>query len=245
MVRAQIHINLTPALPHIKLTLALALLHPENCKGYPVPFSPKSKVQLQRAIAVCLILSPKGDCLTSAYGSIRKWDVSRITDMSRIFSDATSFNGDISKWDVSRVKDMSSMFLAARTFNHDLSKWDVSRVANMDHMFRQANSFKRKLCGPAWLHSRAISTTMFAGSPGSISQTPCTFSPTSRAELKGAVGTCLDLSPQGDSAISQYEKFAYTIKGSSNTDHGLYLAITNEHRGESLVSLRGPGFRSP
>ena len=169
--------------------------------------------------------------------------------MSRIFAGATSFNGDISKWDVSRVKGMNYMFRAARSFNHDLSKWDVSRVANMDYMFWNAKMFKRTLCGPAWVHSRAISTTTFVGSSGSISETLCTttpaFSPQSKVELKCAVDAHLKSSPQGDSTSGEYSAFAYTLKGSSNTDNGLYLAITNEYRGESLVSLRGPGFDSP
>ena len=48
---------------------------------------------------------------------------------------------------------------------------------------------------------------------------------------------------------NQYSSFAYTIQGhdaqSDSTSGGLYLAITNESRGKSLASLRGPGFKSP
>merc|ERR1719353_1768211 len=159
-------------------------------------FSPQSKVQLKSAVETCLKLSPKGDCSKGPHGPIGEWDVSRVTDMTRMFAYATSFNGDISKWDVSNVKDMSSMFLSAKIFNRDLSKWDVSRVTNMDYMFWEAKLFKRKLCGAAWVHSKARKTVMFAGSSGSISQTVCAitpavFSPQSKEELKNAVDAYL------------------------------------------------------
>merc|ERR1719201_3193093 len=117
---------------HIRLTWSLLLMilisiSPHSCGA----FLPQPKVQLKSAVDACLKLSPKGDCSKGPHGAIREWDVSRVTDMSRMFAYATSFNGDISKWDVSSVKDMSSMFLAARSFGRDLSKWDVSSVRTM------------------------------------------------------------------------------------------------------------------
>ena len=68
---------------------------------------------------------------------------------------------------------MDKMFLEARTFNCDLSKWDVSSVTDMDYMFFEAKSFKQKLCGTAWINSKATKLLSFSGSPGSISQTKC------------------------------------------------------------------------
>ena len=93
--------------------------------------------------------------------------------MSRLFSGAKYFDADISKWDVSRVNDMRDMFLGASLFNGDLEKWDVSGVKDMSGMFGGATYFKRKLCGPAWVHSNAKKTRMFAGSSGSISRHYC------------------------------------------------------------------------
>ena len=136
-------------------------------------FSPISGLQLKSAVVSCLKLSQRGACFDSPHGPIENWDVSRITDMSRLFLGAKSFDADISKWDVSRVKDMRDMFLDASSFNGDLEKWDVSNVKDMSGMFGGTSLFKRKLCGTAWVHSSAKKTSMFAGSSGSISRHYC------------------------------------------------------------------------
>ena len=64
-------------------------------------------------------------------GPIGKWDVSEVTDMSKLFCALDYFNYALSDWDVSRVTDMRFMFANALSFNQDLSKRDVSRVTNM------------------------------------------------------------------------------------------------------------------
>ena len=62
-------------------------------------------------------------------------DVSRITDMSGLFSShgLDSFNGDISGWDVSNVKTMTSMFEGSK-FTGDISQWDLSNVKDKARM---------------------------------------------------------------------------------------------------------------
>ena len=62
-------------------------------------------------------------------------NLSNVTDMSKMFLHADSFNGDLSDWDVSGVRNMSCMFAGATSFNGDLSAWDVSNVQNMSCMF--------------------------------------------------------------------------------------------------------------
>ena len=47
------------------------------------------------------------------YGPIGGWDVSRVTDMSKLFEDKRSFNEDISRWNVSEVTNMSLVWCAA------------------------------------------------------------------------------------------------------------------------------------
>ena len=57
-------------------------------------FSPQSRELKSAVVDTCLKL---GECSDGPHGPIGEWDVSRVIDMSQIFSDANSFNGDISK----------------------------------------------------------------------------------------------------------------------------------------------------
>ena len=74
-------------------------------------------------------------------GYIHHWDVSRVTDMSNLFSDMPTFNNHISNWNVSNVTSMANMFYGCTYFNQDLSNWDVSRVTDMSRMFYQCINF--------------------------------------------------------------------------------------------------------
>ena len=72
-------------------------------------------------------------------------DLSRVTNMNRMFWNASAFNGNVSGWNVSRVTDMAGMFEDASAFNGDLSGWNVSRVTDMANMFQGATLFKQNL----------------------------------------------------------------------------------------------------
>ena len=63
-----------------------------------------------------------GDYPTWMYGPIRNYNVSQVTNMHKLFSDAEYFNQDLSNWNVGKVTDMGWMFSQASAFNQDLSK---------------------------------------------------------------------------------------------------------------------------
>src|SRR5690625_5110086 len=66
---------------------------------------------------------------------IGSWDVSKVTDMNRMFLGNFHFDQDISAWDVSNVTDMSYMFFYAEVFDQPIGNWDVSSVTDMSYMF--------------------------------------------------------------------------------------------------------------
>ena len=79
-----------------------------------------SKAELKSAVHACLRMSQKGGYSYGPHGAIGEWDVSRVTDMSGMFSGANSFDDDISQWDVSSAADVSGMFFKATAFDGDL-----------------------------------------------------------------------------------------------------------------------------
>ena len=60
----------------------------------------------------------------ATYGLISTWETSGVTDISKLFQGASSFNEDISAWDTSGVTTMERMFEGASTFDQDLG-WCV------------------------------------------------------------------------------------------------------------------------
>ena len=75
------------------------------------------------------------------YNNIAYWDVSEITQMSRLFYIKGSFNADLSAWDVSKNENMASMFSNACLFNSNLGRWDTSKVKSMGKTFIEASVF--------------------------------------------------------------------------------------------------------
>ena len=85
------------------------------------------------------------DDKTTFNQDISQWDVSNVTDMNKMFSSAAAFNQDISKWDVSKVTDMGAMFEYAKAFNRDISQWKVNNVTDMGRMFSGAEAFNQDI----------------------------------------------------------------------------------------------------
>jgi len=76
---------------------------------------------------------------------IGDWNVSEVTDMTRLFADCVNFNEPLHNWDVSKVKAMTSMFFDCKSFNHPLDNWVVSNVKNMFSMFSGCSDFNQPL----------------------------------------------------------------------------------------------------
>ena len=68
-------------------------------------------------------------------------NLSKVTDMTEMFRNASRFTGNLSAWDVANVTNMNSMFYGSYNFNSDLSAWNVENVTDMGFMFNGADSF--------------------------------------------------------------------------------------------------------
>jgi surface protein len=101
---------------------------------------------------------------TSTHPIVNDWDVSHITDMSKLFTENTGvnwwinrtpyengtpydhsmFNEPIGNWDVSNVTNMNFMF-AESMYNHPLQDWNVSNVIAMQGMFMGNTAFNQPI----------------------------------------------------------------------------------------------------
>ena len=113
-------------------------------------FQPKTTYELEQAI--------KKYCENDdqSNGNINDWDVSLITDMSKIFycgcdnifncnKKIHKFNQPLDKWNVSNVTNMFCMFWKCHEFNQPLNNWNVSKVNNMRGMFCECLKFNQSL----------------------------------------------------------------------------------------------------
>ena len=72
-----------------------------------------------------------------------KWDVSKATDMSSMFSGCTYFDQNISNWDVRNVTDMNRMFVDCSKFNQPFDNWKVNPTTNLNYMFSDCSNFNQ------------------------------------------------------------------------------------------------------
>ena len=72
-------------------------------------------------------------------------NLEQVTDLSEMFSGASSLNQSINHWGVSGVTKMEGMFENASLFNQPLDDWNVSEVINMNNMFQGAEAFNQEL----------------------------------------------------------------------------------------------------
>jgi len=96
---------------------------------------------------------------------ISAWDTSNVTKMGGMFCNAAAFNQPIGGWDVSSMEEMCCMFFDARAFNQPIGDWDVSHIMNMDSMFYGARVFNQNI--GAWNVSRVTNMRyIFSGARG-------------------------------------------------------------------------------
>jgi surface protein len=76
---------------------------------------------------------------------ISNWDTSKVVNMQNTFASAIAFNQNISSWNISKVKTMSQMFSGASAFNQNVSNWDTSSVENMQNTFSSAIAFNQDI----------------------------------------------------------------------------------------------------
>ncbi|AXE60779.1 hypothetical protein DA803_01595 [[Mycoplasma] phocae] len=89
-----------------------------------------------------------------------------VTNVSKMFKDATSFNQNVTNFDVRNVNDMSSMFEGASSFNNGDQElrwfsW-TSNVKDMSSMFKNATNFNQDLSN-FWAYNVKTMESMFEG----------------------------------------------------------------------------------
>ncbi len=104
---------------------------------------------MQNAFRGCSNLN-SATAVNNGGGAVPDWatdspDLSGVTDLSWMFSDASNFNQDIGFWDTSNVTNMSYMFYSASVFNQNIGSWDTSNVTDMHSMIRDASSFNQDI----------------------------------------------------------------------------------------------------
>ncbi|TDX86754.1 putative secreted protein (Por secretion system target) [Epilithonimonas xixisoli] len=77
--------------------------------------------------------------------NINSWNVGNVTNMSRMFALANSFNQNIGNWNVGNVTNMQGMFYGPSSFNQPIGNWNVGNVTNMQAMFNSASSFNQPI----------------------------------------------------------------------------------------------------
>jgi surface protein len=136
----------------VVVDLCLYRVVTDRCSGQVLPFGVRQTIkdyawvsfdnETLRA-AVRLWCSDRATAY-DRYGNINDWDVSKVTDMTRLFK-ATKFNDRIDRWDVRNVTSMQETFRLATDFNQTLDTWDARHVATAHGMFMSATSFNQPL----------------------------------------------------------------------------------------------------
>ena len=78
---------------------------------------------------------------TDSLAYIHEWDVSKVTDLSDVFSGHDVVDSGIGNWNVSNVTTMDRMFKGVHTFDPGIIKhWNVVKVTSLDGMLDNATA---------------------------------------------------------------------------------------------------------
>lgn len=66
---------------------------------------------------------------------LESWDTSNVTSFYHTFWNAYVFNQPLASWNTSNVTNMAAMFAGTRAFNQPIGNWDTSKVTEMLSMF--------------------------------------------------------------------------------------------------------------
>lgn len=77
--------------------------------------------------------------------NISKWDVSHVTNFTKMFNQATAFNQPLNDWNMSQATSIVSMFAFNYAFNQPLDKWNTSNVTDMAGVFTYARVFNQNI----------------------------------------------------------------------------------------------------
>ena len=202
---------------------------------------------------------------------ISGWDVSNVTNMSRMFEGTTNFNVDISGWDIAAVTDMSaflkgasvfdqdlsawatpiigvtnmaSMFEGAQTFNQDLSTWDVSTMIDASSMFNGASSFNQDL-GDWDVSDMRTADSMFEGAiqyNQDLTEWCVNAIPTEPTDFKtNSSLSAANSPPWGSCQTPQCGEMYYISGGSRITITGTTTQAAPLTDPRGVVSTVGPG----
>ncbi|MEM9647580.1 MAG: BspA family leucine-rich repeat surface protein [Bacteroidota bacterium] len=114
----------------------------------PIPFNLKLRsIEQWGAIEWESFEDAFRDCVNMVYNAPDAPNLSNVTNVSGMFSNADSFNADLTSWNVSNITDMSYMFNKANLFNGNISNWNVTSVKNMEGMFSYTPVFNSDISG--------------------------------------------------------------------------------------------------
>ena len=108
---------------------------------YYLMVEPLEAILDREVLSQCVEEWFEGDkvAIRERYGEIEDWDVSKVKDMTLVFSYRNMETIDLSGWDVGSVTNMTMMFMDSCRFSSDLSGWDISKVKDMSNMFSECS----------------------------------------------------------------------------------------------------------